>query len=472
MLLTITTTHVPATDLGYLLAKNPAKLQTFALAYGQAHVFYPVATPERCTAALLLEIDPIGLVRGRPRGDLGTMDQYVSDRPYVSSSFLSVAIAQVFGSALGGRSRERPELAESALPLEASLSALPCRGGEVFLRRLFEPLGYELHASRQALDPEFPEWGESPYFDVRLSARVRLQELLSHLYVLIPVLDDDKHYWVGEDEVEKLLAKGEGWLANHPEKDAIAHRYLKHRKYLARRALDRLLGEEGLDPAEEDEQNAVGEEAVERTLSLNAARLEAVASALREVGASTVIDLGCGEGKLLERLLRDTAFARVVGVDVSPRVLEIAASRLHIDQMAPKQRARVELFQGALTYRDERFAGYDAAALIEVIEHVEPSRLGALERVVFEFARPGTVVVTTPNAEYNVRFENLPRGMFRHADHRFEWTREQFLDWTAKVSGRFGYDVRVLPVGEPDAEVGAPTQLAVFSLSAGRAVVS
>jgi 3' terminal RNA ribose 2'-O-methyltransferase Hen1 len=472
MLLTITTTHVPATDLGYLLAKNPAKLQTFSLAYGRAHVFYPVATHERCTAALLLEIDPIGLVRGRPRGDVGTMDHYVSDRPYVSSSFLSVAIAQVFGSALGGRSRERPELAESALPLEAALSALPCRGGEGFLRRLFEPLGYELHASRLELDPEFPEWGESPYFDLRLSARIRLHELLSHLYVLIPVLDDDKHYWVGEDEVEKLLAKGEGWLANHPEKDAIAHRYLKHRKYLARRALDRLLGEDGSDLAEEDEQNAVGEEAVERKLNLNEARLEAVASTLREVGASSVIDLGCGEGKLLGRLLRDTAFTRVVGVDVSPRVLEIAAARLHIDRMAPQQRERIELFQGALTYRDKRFAGYDAAALIEVIEHVEPSRLGALERVVFEFARPSTVVVTTPNVEYNVRFENLPRGKFRHADHRFEWTRAQFLDWTAMVSARFGYGVRVLPVGEPDEELGAPTQLAVFSRAVRQAAAS
>jgi 3' terminal RNA ribose 2'-O-methyltransferase Hen1 len=472
MLLTITTTHVPATDLGYLLAKNPSKLQTFSLAYGRAHVFYPVATNERCTAALLLEIDPIGLVRGRPRADAGTMDQYVSDRPYVCSSFLSVAIAQVFGSALAGRSRERPELAESALPLEVALSALPCRGGEGFLRRLFEPLGYELHASRLPLDPEFPEWGDSPYFDVRLSARVRLQDLLSHLYVLIPVLDDDKHYWVGEDEVEKLLAKGEGWLASHPEKDPIAHRYLKHRKYLARRALDQLLGEEGSDPAEADEHGALVEEAGEQKLSLNDLRLEAVTGALREAGASTVIDLGCGEGKLLGRLLRDKAFTRVVGVDVSPRVLAIAEARLHTDQMAPKQRQRLGLFQGALTYRDKRFAGYDAATLIEVIEHVEPSRLGALERVVFEFARPGTVVVTTPNAEYNVKFENLPAGKFRHADHRFEWTRAQFLDWAVEVAARFGYGVRVLPVGELDAGLGAPTQLAVFSLAARQAAAS
>ena len=286
MLLTITTTHTPATDLGYLLAKNPAKVHTFSLSYGAAHVFYPVATEDRCTATLLLDVDPIGLVRGRPQGDVGTIAEYVNDRPYVASSFLSVAIAQVLGSALGGRSRERPELAETPIPLEAHLEVVPCRGGEGFLKRLFEPLGYELHASRLPLDPQFPEWGESVYFRVTLKGMVRLRDLLSHLYVLMPVLDDDKHYWVGDDEVEKLLAKGEGWLSNHPEKEQIALRYLKHRRHLARLALDRLVAEEGPDIAEEDEHRAAGEEAVEQKLSLNETRLEAVATALREAGAT------------------------------------------------------------------------------------------------------------------------------------------------------------------------------------------
>lgn len=470
MLLTITTTHTPATDLGYLLAKNPAKVHTFALSYGQAHVFYPVATEERCTAALLLDVDPVGLVRGRPQGDVGTIAEYVNDRPYVASSFLSVAIAQVFGSALGGRSRERPELAESSIPLDVHLEALPCRGGEGFLRRLFEPLGYELHATRLPLDPEFPEWGESLYFRVHLVGVGRLKDLLSHLYVLIPVLDDNKHYWVGDDEVEKLLDKGEGWLSTHPEKEEIALRYLKHRRNLARLALDRLVTEEGPDLAEEDENRAAGEEAVEQKLSLNEVRLEAVAAALREEGATTVIDLGCGEGKLLRRLLRDKAFTRVVGVDVSPRVLEIAESRLHIDKLPQRKRERIHMFQSALTYRDKRFAGYDAATLIEVIEHVEPSRLRALERVVFEFARPQTIIVTTPNAEYNIKFENLPAGKFRHADHRFEWTREEFQTWAERVASSFGYGVSFTPVGEEDSALGAPTQMAVFSLGEAHSV--
>ncbi len=158
MLLTITTTHQPATDLGYLLHKNPARLHSFELSFGQAHVFYPEANAERCTAALLLDVDPVGLVRNRkgPAGEGGTLDQYVNDRPYVASSLLSVAISRVLNTALGGRSKNRPELAQTAIPLQAKLSVVPCRGGEKFLRRLFEPLGYEVSAQHHSLDERFP----------------------------------------------------------------------------------------------------------------------------------------------------------------------------------------------------------------------------------------------------------------------------------------------------------------------------
>src|SRR5947208_2369963 len=198
MLLTITTTHRPATDIGYLLGKNPNRIQSFPVACGQVHVFYPIAEEEKCTAALLLDIDPIGLVRGRrsSSGDAGLLGQYVNDRPYVASSFLSVAIASVYGSAMKGYSKDRAELAETAIPLTAEIPVVPCRGGESFLRGLFEPLGYRVTCSRLPLDNRFPEWGESSYFSVALSSECRLKDLLTHLYVLLPVLDNDKHYWV------------------------------------------------------------------------------------------------------------------------------------------------------------------------------------------------------------------------------------------------------------------------------------
>ena len=466
MLLTITNTHAPATDLGYLLHKSPYRAQSFPLSFGQAHVFYPEARPEQCTAALLLDVDPVGLARNRrgPSGEGRTLEQYVNDRPYVASSFLSVAIARVFGSAMSGKSKEHGELVETPLPLRAKISVLPCRGGEGFLRRLFEPLGYEVAARQHPLDEQFPEWGESPYFTVEISARARLRDLLTHLYVLVPVLDNEKHYWVGDEEVEKLLRHGEGWLAAHPEREAIAHRYLKYRRSLANEALARLIKEEIPDPDAAGEAHDNEEERVERPLSLNERRLSAVLAALKGAQAKRVVDLGCGEGRLLKTLLEDRGFDEIVGMDVSHRALEAAAGRLRLERLPERMRERIKLIQGSLTYRDRRLAGFDAATVVEVVEHLDEPRLSAFERVLFEFARPKTVVLTTPNVEYNVKFEGLPAGRFRHKDHRFEWTRAEFRQWAEGLAARYGYSARFLPVGDEDPQVGAPTQMGVFTL--------
>ncbi|MGH9767080.1 MAG: 3' terminal RNA ribose 2'-O-methyltransferase Hen1 [Blastocatellia bacterium] len=461
MLLTITNTQPPATDLGYLLHKNPVRPQSFDLTFGRAHVFYPEATDERCSAALLLDVDPVGLVRNRrgPSGEGRALEQYVNDRPYVASSFLSVAIARVFGSALAGRSKERESLVEARLPLEAAISVLPCRGGEEFLRRLFEPLGYVVTARRRALDEQFPEWGESQYFTVELRSRCRVRDMLSHLYVLIPVLDNDKHYWVGDDEVEKLLRHGSSWLASHPEREMITRRYLKHRHSLVKEALSQLVEE---DADAKAEQHANEEAVIEERISLNAQRINAVVTALTQCGARRVVDLGCGEGKLLRALLEEKSFTEIAGVDVSYRALEIARDRLKLDRLPQKPQSRIRLMQGSLTYRDRRLAGYDAATVIEVIEHLDPPRLSAFERVLFELAKPGAVVMTTPNVEYNVKFDGLPAGRLRHKDHRFEWTRNEFQDWANSAAERFEYSVRFAPIGAEDEIVGAPTQMAVF----------
>lgn len=448
MLLALSTTHNPATDLGFLLHKNPDRVQVFDLSFGRAHVFYPHASADRCTAALVLDVDPVRLVRGSNR-DV----QYVNDRPYVASSFLSVAISEVFASAIAGRSKERPELAATEIPLQAQITSLPCRGGEALLRQLFEPLGYTVATT--AFDR---------YLTVTLSATTRLSDLLTHLYVLIPVLDDEKHYWVGDAEVEKLIRHGEGWLPSHPERDLIALRYLKHRRSLVRAAIARLVAEE--EPDEDEGQPAdkdAEEGALERSLSLNSQRLATVLGALRASGARSVVDLGCGEGRLLSLLLDDRTFERIVGMDVSYRALDIAQDRLKLNRLPPKQRERIELLHGSLLYRDARLAGFDAATVVEVVEHLDPPRLAAFERVAFEFARPTTVIVTTPNADYNIRWPSLPAGRFRHRDHRFEWTREQFRDWAITVADRFSYGVRFAPVGPEDPDVGSPTQMGIFT---------
>ncbi len=470
MLLTITTTHRPATNLGYLLHKHPERVQTFALSFGAAHVFYPEALENRCTAALLLDVDPVGLSRRDRDTSAGPLQPYVNDRPYTASSLLSVAIAQVFGTALGGHCQDRAELVDMPMPLRASIAAVSCHGGERIVRRLFEPLGYAVTTERHPLDSEHPEWEPSPLFSIELSADCRLKDLLAHLYVLIPVLDGEKHYWVGSDEVDKLLRHGEAWLGAHPERELISQRYLKHQRSLVRQALDRLADaedeadESALDEGDGDP-SAVSvpqEEKPERADGLHEQRLGAVLAALKAEGARTVLDLGCGEGRLLRVLLQDRSFERVVGMDVSHRALEIAADRLHLDRMPAAKRARIELLHGSLLYRDERLVGFDAAAIVEVVEHMDAERLPVFTRILFEHTRPKTVVLTTPNAEYNVRFPNLPEGKLRHADHRFEWTRAEFAAWARGAAQAFAYSVRFLPVGTVDRDVGAPTQMAIF----------
>ncbi|MDN3258923.1 3' terminal RNA ribose 2'-O-methyltransferase Hen1 [Streptomyces sp. CSDS2] len=529
MFVTISTTGTaarPATDLGYLLHKHPDKAQAFSTSYGTAHVFYPEADAERCTAALLLEIDPVALVRrGRGKGRGGAPDaalaQYVNDRPYAASSLLAVALGNVFSSALRGVCDARPERAATPLPLRVEVPALPARGGPDLVRRLFAPLGWSVTADPVPLDTTFPQWGDSRYVRLVLeSERLTLAEALRHLYVLLPVLDDAKHYWVSADEVGKLLRVGEGWLAGHPEQQLITSRYLSRRWSLTRQARERLElvrlaeaddsdvedidnavadepGTEDIDNVAADETGAedigkavadepgterIDDAAADKTGSeagseagtggkptpLAVLRREAVLAALDASGAARVLDLGCGQGQLVQALLKDARFTEIVGVDVSQRALTVASRRLKLDRMGERQAARVRLVQGSLVYTDQRLRGYDAAVLSEVVEHVDPPRLPALEYAVFGHARPRTVVVTTPNAEYNVRWESLPAGHVRHRDHRFEWTREEFRTWAAAVAERYGYEAAFTSVGPDDPEVGPPTQMATFTIMTER----
>ena len=504
MLLTISTTHQPATDLGFLLHKNPARLQSLEVAGGQAHIFYPVATAERCTAALLLDLDPVGLVRGRSgaAGEGFALEQYVNDRPYVASSFLSAALSKAFGTAMNGTCKDKPDLPAQALPLAVRVAVVSAPGPD-WPRRLFEPLGYEVAIETTPLDPTMPEWGDSRYYTLHLRhAGLRLQDVLTHLYVLLPVLDNDKHYYIGEHEAEKLLHRGGDWLPRHPERGFITRRYLRYLAAYVNPTLERLLeGENDLtdtsspDPRSlgsggisngSDETTSVAEEADENRLappllkqrgpggevnaegdprlSLHDQRLQQVAQEIYDLGPRRVLDLGCGEGKLLRLLLRQPKIEYILGMDVSHQALARAAQRLHLAEMPPRQRARLDLIQGSLLYRDERLAGFDAAALVEVIEHLDENRLAALEAVVFGQARPAHVFVTTPNADYNQLFEKLNAGEFRHNDHRFEWSRAEFAAWATALAERHGYQVRLVGMGEEVEGVGAPSQMAVFGV--------
>ncbi|MDE6660813.1 MAG: 3' terminal RNA ribose 2'-O-methyltransferase Hen1 [Anaeroplasmataceae bacterium] len=457
MLLTITYEGHNTQDLGYLLHKNPSRAQQFDLSYGKAYVFYPEVSDERTTAALLLDIDPIDLARGKVGSTEGGLFDYVNDRPYASTSFMCSAISRVFGTAMSGKCEKRQKLADTPLNLTVQIFSLKDNGNSDLAIKLFEPLGYTVTLERAVLDSKFLEWGNSPYINLTLKGTVKLSTLLNQIFVLIPVFDKQKHYYISEEEIKKLLTHGEGWLEAHPYKEKIAERYFSARKDYVRKALDILLAD---DPIED--LNSEEEALQEARTPLNAVRLEAVKDVVLASGATSVIDLGCGECRLTSLLLSEPQIKRVTACDVSVSALEKAALRLKLDKMSDYKRNKLTLMQASLTYADKRFEGYDCACIVEVIEHIEESRIPAFERAIFEFASPRTIILTTPNKEYNAVYENMKKDALRHGDHRFEWTRAQFKEWTEHICKKFGYTCEISGIGEVDEQFGSPTQMGVF----------
>ena len=438
----------PADELGFLLQKHPGRVFERELSVGVARVFYPEATAERCEVCLLLEADPVKLAR-ESHGS-GPGGGYAAAKPYLAGSLLAVALGRCFNTALAGRAKEKTERLTEAWPLTVTLPALPCRGGADAVRAAFEPLGYACDIVTSPLDPDQPAWGEAGVHHVILTGRQTIPAVLNHLAVLLPALEGDRHHFVSSEEVEKLVRRGGEWLADHPLRDRLVAFSLKRKPSLIAQALEQL-----------DALTGDGEAVKPRPL--HAARLDAVMTVLADParGVASVADLGCGEGKLLRRLIAEPRFDRILGLDVSAPLLARTADRLHLDRGGVGD--RVSLIQGSLTLKDDRLEGFDAAVLCEVIEHVDPHRLDAVAACVFGCARPRVVVLTTPNREFNAVWQTLPASERRHADHRFEWDRPEFAAWTDEVADRHGYRVQRSGVGEERAEFGPPSQLAVFT---------
>jgi 3' terminal RNA ribose 2'-O-methyltransferase Hen1 len=470
MLITLTCYCQNAPEVGYLLAKNPQSIFQREFSRGTVWVFYPDVAEDHLTVALLCEIDPVALVRGPAA--LQTSDHYVNDRPFVSTSLTSVALRTAFSTALSGRNRERPERLDEHMRWVVTLPAVACDGGEDLITRLFTPLGYTPAIDQLPLDAHFPAWGPSDLFRIRLEGFQTVRDILGHLYVLLPVLDNSKHYYVEQSEIEKLLDHGRTWLPLHPERGLIAGRYLRYKRPLITSLFTRLAALDTASGAPLEGENEIEAEPAEsaepreqlepREPGLHEQRLQAALEAIREAKATSLLDLGCGEGKLLQLALRERQLTRIVGMDVSSQALARARRRLHWETMSPAMRKRIEIFQGSLLYRDSRLAGFEAASLIEVIEHLDEARLGAMEKVVFAHARPRHVLVTTPNREYNVRWEQLDGGQMRHADHRFEWTRAECRTWAERVASTYAYHFMHREIGPEDPECGAPSQMVIF----------
>ena len=460
-------------DLGYLLHKNPARVFSRAVSSGVATVFYSENSAVNCTAVLYVDVDPIALVRGKHKQTTGLLDQYVNTRPFVANSILSVAINKCFSQTMAGKSKSRQTLADQKLPFEVTLGPVACQGDKDFVLSLFEPLGFTCTVTSLGDD------AVTKLYSIQLSASVRLSDLLNQLYVLIPVLDNSKHWWVDQDEVDNLFKKGACWLAQHPMREKITRRALKNRRELADVLLDRLSELDGEQCSDWTQiANATGgvkparievSASNDAPVRLHEQRLDRVTQLLQEHSVSRVLDLGCGEGKLVSRLQKKLQFTNIVGVDPSLRSLRRARELFYLEDGGQALNERLQFQLGSLTYADRRLRGFDAATLIEVIEHIDTNRLGSLERSLFGDARPRVIIVTTPNADYNAKFQNLSAGEFRHEDHRFEWSRNEFAAWCQKISKKYAYQVTIEALGPVDEQHGSPSQLASFTIDTMKA---
>lgn len=450
MLLTLRVTGPHAADLQVLLDKSPDKLHSTSLPLGVVHVFFPEASPDAATVALLVNVDAVAW----------SSNESPAGFALANAATLSAAIAHVFSMALAARSPARPDLVTAMLPIEVRLSSFAVSRGTDDARALFAPLGYDVEVTEDALVESSTTQEHLVRHSVRLTKLAPLYEVLSHMYVLGPIVDDHAADPVLTAEREALLLHAEGAARGHPLAERITQAYAMRRTSETSAAVERLLVADSLGaPTNADATNVP-------TL-LDDARIDAIVYELREVAAQSVVDLGCGDGKLLARLVREKALTRIVGLDVSYRLLDAASARMKLDRRGTKKSERLELLHGSLFYADSRLRGFDAAVLADVLQHVAADRLGDIEHVVFHDAQPKTIIVMmngsgvwgagsrrlpeAPNAQ-PAREQSAPTDP--HA-----WSTNQFDAWASGVSERCGYRVRLLSIGSSH----LPTRMAVFS---------
>jgi 3' terminal RNA ribose 2'-O-methyltransferase Hen1 len=446
------------------------------MSFGEGYVYFQENPQGDNSLSLLVDVDPLATVQGR--GQLSHMDGlYVNDRAYVPSSLLTSALTKAFGTALSGRCKERPELASTPIDWTVSVPVVTSDWRTEILWSLFGPLGYEVrmaHVEREGHRSSHPDVA-SDLTGVKLCTTATMREVLSHLVVLIQVLDQDNHRWLDEQDLDPFMRRVEGWLPEHPYGMFILKRALKHQKHLIKAVIAKF-------PAIVDSQARISsinsemwdasqlEEYADQPLSLNRQRFAVVQELIERLQPRSLVDLGCGDGSFIGFLANGALLhpmERIIGMDVSASELARAKTRMEHLSSLPGRRTPVEWLLGSLLYRDPRIKGLDMAILIEVIEHIDPWRLPALERQVFGEGGYASIVVTTPNREFNLIYGLSEEHSLRHRDHRFEWTRQEFQEWVQKIASQYGYEWQIQGIGTVSLDHGSPSQMVLFQKSKG-----
>lgn len=458
MFLSIAVSGEHAPDLGFVLYKHPGRFFEKSASKGRVTGGFTENREDFAEFTLAVEIDPVERVRG-VNWDRG-IASYVEPMPFLAASHMSQALSQALGSAMNGVLGSKDPVIDTRVkaagvkpwPLTIKVGAVRC--SPYMIESLFSELGWSVEIESHNLDvPGVSEDDDRPLHVFTLKGEATVSDALTQLYVLLPVLDPSRHYFYDESEARKLFEKGGDWLKGHSSRDLIISRYLSKSKELrgyARQLFGNFQEKKDLDELIAETEELMRDWDDPDDTSPHQQRHSQIIRDVVSWGARSVIDLGCGEGRLLERLVRIAPDMRVVGIEPSAREIERARKRLS-NNPGKNLDPRVEFVHGSAMYGDERFKDFDAAILSEVIEHVDEDRLSLLARSVFGIMAPRRVVITTPNGDYN-RVFGLRPGEFRHADHRFEWTLAECQAWVVGVTAAYPYEAEITPVGGRNAD--------------------
>lgn len=442
--------------ISYLLSKNPSNLYDRDEKGSRVRLVYTAFTEEETELLIYVTPDPVELVRNSPN----TFDitQYINDREFAVSSLFCSYIKSALATALNGKPKDDfIKWVDYKFDLILGFGPVASDLPDAVIESIFTPIGYEVKIERGITDYSFKLKSRSSARYINLTGRQTLQNAIRHLFILIPVLDNYKHYYMDKSEVDKLERYGTGWLDDHPMRDLIIKRALKFKELISEVASpkkeDLLQGDS--EPVEESEIK----------VRLNEQRYQTIVDIVTKLPQKeTVVDFGSGEGKLSVRLGFIPGVKEVLAVEPS-QVSQLRAIR-KIDKVRSSEGfvAPTQVW-GSLFYFDTRLCDKDVMILSEVIEHIDEYRLAPIIETVFAQYSPKTLIINTPNYEYNVVFEM--KDNLRHSDHRFEWTREQFSLWCKELGARYNYSVNIGGIGEEDTDHGFPTQIAIFSKTGG-----
>ncbi|MBW4084382.1 3' terminal RNA ribose 2'-O-methyltransferase Hen1 [Paenibacillus sp. S150] len=475
MHLIIRVTGAGAGMLSRLLAKNPDNLYDRMEKEARVRIAFTASSEQEAEAVIYVTPDPVELVKGASSAH-NDITQYINDREFVVSSLFCTYIRSALGTALNGKTKEAYlPWVNRKLALELTFGPVASNLPDHALEDLFIPLGYEVVLERGDAAYAFELKSRSSVRYIKLKGIQTLQTALRQLFVLIPALDDYKHYYISDDEVDKIRRYGDGWLENHPQRALILKRTLRFagaiKHYEDQMAGDGQQAENGAsgeapgiaEPFAAPAEASAGTGAAEAPKArLNDLRYAAIADTVERLAARrSIVDFGSGGGKLSARL------SSVPGVQEIKAVEPSAAAQLRAMDRFAKLEGRPgaivpEPVTGSLFYYDEALRGKDVMILCEVIEHIDERRLNRVMETIFHEYAPGTLIITTPNKEYNALYQ-MEHEKLRHRDHRFEWDREAFGAWCSCWTSAYNYSVRLSGIGEFAQEYGYPTQMAIFT---------